>query len=240
MPRPALTRSRIVSAGVAVVGEIGLHALDLRTVARRVNTTATGVQRVMGMTELREAVVAQIMTTMPPVPARGDWVRRLRLWALQTRAWLTEYPGLALHLLVNRWDVPAALDRLDEVASLLGGTDLRDGQCAMAGATLYWFVLGSAELDRSARVMGGEAPPPAPGTVVPPAADGPAVCWPRLGTQVGDYSTAAVHAQFVFGLDLLLDGIDRRAGRALPPPAGPVPRGTARAAGDRVGRAVGT
>ncbi|HEY5245725.1 MAG TPA: hypothetical protein VIJ60_08665, partial [Acidimicrobiales bacterium] len=123
MPRPALTRSRIVAAGVVVVSEAGLPALDLRAVARRVNTTATGVQRHIGATELVESVVDEIVRSMPPMPGRGDWSRRLRLWAVQTRAWLVGYPGLARHLLVDRWHA-VGLDQLEDVAGVLDETGL--------------------------------------------------------------------------------------------------------------------
>ena len=231
MPRPVLTRSRIVSAGVSVVGELGLSALDLRTVARRVNSTATGVQRLVGATELVDAVVAQIVTAMPKVPTRGDRAKRIRMWAHQTRAWLIGYPGLAGHLLANRWDPTDALDRLEEVVTLLDGTDLRPGQALSTGVTLYWFVLGSADLDTAARVIGGDA-----GVLM----DAPSDRWPRLAPVMGDYSAASTASQFSFGVDLLLEGIDRRVDdvviRAKPrPPHRPPTRRTA----ERV-RVVGT
>ena len=157
MPRPALTRSRIVVAGVAVVSEVGLPALDLRAVARRVNTTATGVQRHIGATELVESVVDEIVQSMPPMPGRGDWSRRVRLWAVQTRAWLVGYPGLARHLLVDRWHA-VGLDQLEDVAGVLDETGLARTQRVMAASTLYRFVLCSADLDESTQVLGGELP----------------------------------------------------------------------------------
>lgn len=209
MPRPALTRSRIVSAGVAVVNELGLAALDLRTVARRVNATATGVQRLIGTTELVDSVVTQIVASMPEVPQRGDRMRRLRLWATQTRAWLVGYPGLAGHLLENRWDVEGALDRLEEVEALLGEADLRAGQSAMTAVSLYWLVLGSADLDASARVIGGAN--------ARSGGDGPHPRWPGLTAQLGDYSPAATAAQFGFTLDLFLEAVDGRSAKGVAP-----------------------
>jgi AcrR family transcriptional regulator len=214
MARPVLTRSRIVAAGVTVVSEVGLPALDMRTVARRVKATATGVQRHVSPTELVESVVAEIMSSMPPLPARGNWSRRLRLWATETRAWLTEYPGLAAYLLANRWDVPVALDRLEEVVELLDGTELGGAHSVMSGITLYWFVLSSADLDGSPRVIGGDASQLRNSE--------PLGRWPRLSAHINNYSAAAAHAQFTFGLDLLIEGIQRRFGDgATHPKIGP-------------------
>ena len=206
MPRPALTRSRIVAAGVSVAHELGLPALDLRSVARRVNTTATGLRRHIGTTELVDAVVSQIVASMPPVPGRGERLRRLRAWAEQTRAWLTEYPGLAAHLLANRWDVPEALDRVEDVARTLGDAGLAPAHAAPAAVTLYWFVLASADLDMSPRVIGGDPSARRGDSSLPPAAER----WPLLGDHVGDYSPAATRAQFAYGLELLLGAIERQ------------------------------
>lgn len=222
MARPALTRSRIVSAGVSIVSELGLTALNFKAVARRVNATATGVQRCIGATELVESVVAQIVVSMPPVPTRGSWSRRLSLWALQTRAWLTEHPGLAGYLLANRWDTPAALDRLEEVIEVLDGTGSTAAQSVMTGITLYWFVLSSADLGESARVIGDESSKPkTDGSASSPGQ------WPRLSAHIGDYSTVAARAQFSFGLDLLIKGIEHSSSDGtVPLDARPAPRRT--------------
>jgi AcrR family transcriptional regulator len=203
MARPALTRSRIVAAGMAIVSELGFTALTLRAVARRVNATTTGVQRQIGATELVESVVAEIMSSMPAVPTRGDWARRLRLWAIHTRAWLMEYPGLARYLLVNRWEAYAALDRLEQVVSVLESADLAPAQQVAAGTTLYWFVLSRTDLDESARIIGSELS-------VKQVVETPER-WPELSAHMGEHSAAAAQAHFTFGLDLLLEGIDHRS-----------------------------
>lgn len=203
MPRPPLTRSRIVAAGLDIASELGLAALSVRAVARRVSATATGVHRHIGTTELVEAVVAEIVGSMPAVPIRGDWSRRLRSWAVRTRAWLTGYPGLARHLLANRWDTCTALDRLEEVVDVLGSSGLTAVERVRAASALYWFVLSSADLDESARIIGGNP-------VVRPIVDSPER-WPLLSAHGRDQSSTAAQAQFLFGLDLLLDGVCRRS-----------------------------
>jgi AcrR family transcriptional regulator len=206
MPRPALTRSRIVVAGVAVVSEVGLPALDLRAVARRVNTTATGVQRHIGATELVESVVDEIVQSMPPMPGRGDWSRRVRLWAVQTRGWLVGYPGLARHLLVDRWHA-VGLDRLDDVAGVLEETGLARAQRIMAASTLCRFVLCNADLDESTQLLGGK--PPA-GKVADSKDDRSAPIVPSV-----DRLATATDRNFAFGLDLLIEGIECRSADGL-------------------------
>jgi AcrR family transcriptional regulator len=157
MPRPALTRSRIVTAGVAIVGEIGLSGLSFGAVARRVNSTATGVQRLIGSTELLHAVVEEVVVSMPTVPAKGDWRRRLQAWGVETRAWLVGYPGLARHLLRHRWSIPAGLDRIEQIVDVLMAAGLTPAHCAMTGRVLYCFVIEGSDLDDPTRVLGGES-----------------------------------------------------------------------------------
>jgi Tetracyclin repressor-like, C-terminal domain len=198
MPRPALTRSRIVAAGVALSREIGLSALTPRSVARRVNATATGVGRQIGATEMLFAVVDEILASMPSVPPGEDWLHRLRSWGHETHAWLIEYPGLARHLLQNRWNLPAVLDRLEEAAMLVERAGVAAEQSVMAASALYWFVLGRADLDETARLHGTAF---APETIIAES-DG----WPTLRAQL-DRSAAATAAQFAFAMDLLMQGM---------------------------------
>jgi AcrR family transcriptional regulator len=207
MPRPALTRSRIVAAGVVIVSELGLPALSLRSVARRVNTTATGVQRQIGETELVQSVVAEIVQSMPPVPANGDWSRRLRQWAVQTRGWLSGYPGLARYLLADGGFITAEPDRLEAIVRVLEETDLTYTQRVMAANVLSRFVVSSTDLDEPIEVLGGE---PSTRGITASKTQRPALPTPRARTR----STGA-DARFAFGLDLLLEGIGCRAGNGL-------------------------
>lgn len=230
MPRPPLTRTRIVAAGVSIAHELGLPAVDLRSVARRVNTTATGLRRHIGTTELIDAVVGEIVTTMPVVPTRGDHLRRLRTWTSATRDWLAEYPGLAAHLLANRWDVPGALDRLEDLVRVLQEVELPPGEAVPAAVSVFWFVLSGADLHTSPRIIGLIDEPPVP------AQPGEEVRWPLLGGTVGDYSPSATASQFDFGLELLLEAI---AGRARPEPVRPRRSAAGRPRSRRAGAGVG-
>ncbi len=228
MPRRPLTRTRIVAAGVSTAHELGLPAVDLRSVARRVNTTATGLRRHIGTTELIDAVVAEIVATMPAVPTRGDHFRRLRMWTSEVRGWLTEYPGLAAHLLANRWDVPGAVDRLEALARVLREIGLSPDEAASAAIGVVWFVLSGADL--APRVIGLSREPPVP------AQEGAEVRWPLLGERVGDYSQAATAAQFEFGLELLLEAI---AARTRPERSQPRPTAAGRTRPPREGARAG-
>jgi AcrR family transcriptional regulator len=204
MPRPPLTRERIVSAGISIVNEMGLLALTLRGVARRVNATPTGVQRLIGLTELRVAVVNEILASMPTLPARGSWDRRLRAWANATRLWLREYPGLARHLLLNRWQSEAALDQIEDIVRLLHDRGLPSSQSVKVGRIVFWYVHSATELDQASRSVPGAD---FSADLIASGADR----WPLQLANHGGYGDPGSLAQFNAGFDLLLAGIEQLA-----------------------------
>jgi Tetracyclin repressor-like, C-terminal domain len=199
MPRPALTRSRAVSVGISIVNELGLRALTPEALARRVRSSPTSVQRVITHNELVEAVAIELTASMPGVAMGSNRTKRLRHWAVDTRDWLAEYPGLASYLMANRWDIPSVLDRMEAVVAVLDAPDLDGDHGLMAGLTLFWFVLGSAEGAESTRVLGGE--------FSNRRTDAATKNWPRLATHINDYSSAFADSQFTFALEILLQGL---------------------------------
>jgi AcrR family transcriptional regulator len=209
MSRPALTRERIVAAGVELVTNVGFSGLSLRSVARSVNATVTGVQRQIGMVELVHAVANEVIETMPALPRRGDWHRRVRLWAMDVRAWLTGSPGLARYLLDNRWDAEVALDRLEQVIAVMTDVGLPDAQAVQVGRALYWYTLSHSSIDEASPVITAAF---TTGTVAFQPSR-----WPRLSGYAVPYTVDEAHAQFVTGLDLLLDGVDRQIQRSAAP-----------------------
>lgn len=203
MPRQLLTRSRAVSAGATIVSELGYSSLNPKAVARRAHATVAGVQRQMSCTELTDDGVAKIMASAPRVPSEGNWSGRLRPWAVETRDWLSDHPGLAGHLMERGWGTPASRDLLAEVLAVFESTDLAPAQCVMTGITLLWFVLSSADMDGGARALGGHSRLGKPD---------PQQHRPLSRGPVGEYTADTGAMQFTFGLDLLIEGIERRFG----------------------------
>jgi len=202
MARAELNRSRIVSAGVIVAGELGLSALSLRAVARRIRTTEARAQRFISGTELVEAVVGEMMATMPSPPPRGHWPRRLRRWATDTYQWLVDHPGLPRYLQVNRWDTLMALDRCEELATVLGEVGLSEEDQVRAGTVLFDFVVAAACADESCRVIGTE--------LAVERIAGSVDRWPLLGSQSLGSPVQWSVDKFEFGLDLMMTGIEVR------------------------------
>lgn len=203
MPRPILTRARIVAAGVSIVGDMGFAALGIRAVARRVNATAVGVQRQIGATELQRAVAAEIIASMPAFSSRDPWHRRIRVWALEMRAWLRQYPGLARYLLDNRWENPMGLDRVEEIVAQFIQAGMTAPHSVVAARAVYWYVLSSTDLDERAGLDAEFSQ-----ETILALADR----WPMLSAEATKYSESVAEAQFTLGLDLMLEGSERLAG----------------------------
>lgn len=203
MPRPPLSRERIVDAGVRIVGTVGFPGLTLRSVASQVHATVTGVQRQISLTDLVHAVAGELVPTMPQFAKRGDWRRRLRDWAVEVRSWLMKYPGLARFLLSNRWDSDIGLDRVEQIFGILTGAGVDDRCAAQASRALYWFVLSSVDLDEYVPILTAELTT----RTLLSAPDR----WQRLSAATVPYNSAEATAQYLLGFELLVDGISKRS-----------------------------
>ena len=201
MPRPPLTKERVVSAGVVLVREVGLDALDFRAVARRVHTSPTAVQRVVSPTELAHEVCRQLLAEMPPVPERGHWASRLRQWALAVRTWGLAAPGVATYALGRRWDEPTCLDTLESLAELLVREGLEPPEAVELSSWLLCFVLIRTDLDQPWQKIGRER-------AYEEIGDDP-VRWPLLAANVTDRHRP-LEGQFDLGIDLLVGHVDRQ------------------------------
>lgn len=195
----ALTRQRVVVAGVGVVEDLGVDALDVRSVARRLHVLPTTLQRFMRDELIRSAVMDEIVGTMPLVPRDGRWQWRLEHWARYTRLWLAGYPGLARYLSqiwLERDETLAVLDGLVEVMSAAGvpSTD----RFTLAHAC-FSYVLGRMVHE------------PALSTVVEPLAHGRirvrADRLPHLAASVDEYVDEDPDAHFLIGVRVLVGGI---------------------------------
>lgn len=201
MARPALTKERVVTAGVLLVRELGLESLDYRAVARRVHTSPTAVQRVVSPTELTHEVAGQILAELPALPERGHWTTRLRHWATAVQAWGLGAPGIATYALGRRWEEPVCLDALESLARLLVTEGLEGRPAVELGSWLLCFVFIRTDLDQPWRALGRER-------AYEEITEG-ALRWPLVASNLQERDRA-FQSQFELGLDLVIGHVERQ------------------------------
>lgn len=213
MPRPALTRDRVVDAAVRVADRGGLAHVSMRNVGRELGVEAMSLyHHVAGKDALLDAladrVYGEIALPAPDLPWRAAMADR----AASARAVLAAHPW-ALGLVESRRDPGPALLRHHDTA--LGCLRRNGFDVALAAhafsvidAYVYGFVLTEVNLPFSP----GEGADAFVDTLGLPAEEFPHLA--ELMTEQVRGRGYSYADEFVPGLDLILDGLAARLAAA--------------------------
>lgn len=204
--RLGLTHEAIVAAAGELLKEHGVAGVTMRRVAERLGV---GTMTLYGYFSDKDALLDAIIDAsgaelVPPAP-EGDWKASMRTLMLALHDQLIEHPFL-VELRLRRPIVSREAMRWTEAAlAILGRAGLSPGQAAQTFRPLFVYTFGHAAFvlraDERAVVNRARA----------------AV----LGLPAGEYPLVTAAAQelaqvligqepYEFGLDLLLDGIEKR------------------------------
>ena len=217
--RAPLTRERVLRAALALADEGGIEALSMRNLGKRLGVEAMSLyNHVANKEDLVDGLVEIVFSEIEVAPpGELDWRTAMRQRAISVRTALNRHRW-AVGLMEGRLNPgPATLRNHDAVMGCLreAGFPFRDAVHAMSRhgrLRLRLRAAGEAPPVRRARPGLGGHGDPAPD--VPEMADYPYLV--EVATEMAkagyDYAT-----EFEFGLDLLLDGLERfRAGGSPP------------------------
>jgi AcrR family transcriptional regulator len=195
----ALTAEKVVEAGVRLARAKGLSSLGVRALAAQLGVTPMALYRHVASGEaLSDSVVQALLAELPLVAAEGAPLARLGSWAVSAREVLRSCPGLAHHLLLHWFELPRALQVVESMLAAAEDLGLTGFPAVGAGNAVFTYVLMRVELEEALRA----------GNVLQrrlPALRG----LPRLSRNAAEYRVARVDAHFEFGLNLLLEGLQR-------------------------------
>ncbi len=202
-----LDSGRIIAAGVALAQRQGLPALTLRAVAARLSVTPMALYRHLpGGAALCEAVVAALAAGLPQVPRTGPVPARLRRFAQELRTALAATPGFSHHLLLHWFELPDALERIEQLLAVAEEAGLRGFEAVAAANAVFTFVLMRVQLEEALRGAGA----------LRRTLSGlkkARTRLPRLEAHAREYQTAKIDAHFDYGLELILEGLGKRRRR---------------------------
>ncbi|MEU9381600.1 TetR/AcrR family transcriptional regulator [Streptomyces sp. NPDC048279] len=119
--KPALSRQGIVGVAVEILRTEGLQKVTMRRLAQELDTGPASLYvYVRNTAELHAAVLDELLGTLPPAPAEGDWRQRLERVLIAYTQMLLEHPSLARSAL-TAW--PSGPHYLDLIENLLGLLD---------------------------------------------------------------------------------------------------------------------
>ena len=143
--KPALTRAGIVAAAVAIMRADGLRKVTMRRLAQELDTGPASLYvYVRDTAELHAAVLDELLGTIKPSPAKGDWRHRLEKLLTSYTAMLFEHPGLARAALVARPSGEHYLNLIERLLALLAEGGVPPEQAAWGVDLLLQFATATA------------------------------------------------------------------------------------------------
>jgi AcrR family transcriptional regulator len=204
--RGELSREQIIEAALAFIDRHGVGELSMRRLAAELDAgTMTIYGYFRDKDELLDAVVDAISRQAPLPKLSGTWREQLRQLVMRWNANLNHHPGIVRLRLERPILSPGALRITENGLRILEDAGFTPAEAAQAFRTIFLYNFGSAVFNPPDRV------PEAQQAVRVAAAALPPDHYPRVLGAVDEMAEVMDPAmQFERGLDLILDGLERR------------------------------
>jgi AcrR family transcriptional regulator len=208
-PRTPLTRERVLRAAVALADRDGVGSLSMRRLARELGVEAMSLyHHVPGKHALLDGMVDLVFGEID-LPSGDDWKAAMRRRAVSARQVLSRHPWAIALMESRRTPGPANLRHHDAVLGCLRRAGFPVALAAHAYSLLDAYIYGFALQEASLPFSTPEETAEVAQSIL---ADLPADAYPHLtelavehvlqpGYDYGD--------EYQFGLELVLDGLDR-------------------------------
>ena len=241
-PRPGLSAQAIVDAAVRIADAEGLEAISMARVAAELKFTTMSLYRyVASKDELLQLMFNASAFGAESIVLEGDdWRSRLRSWAIIQRNMLDLHPWITQMPMAAPPVAPNSLHFVERALAAMDGTGLADSAKMRAIGLISSYTLSEARMaNDAARAMAEQArameagAPQAEAAGEPPGGDGgqaPPFTFELLLRELVDERTyphlyrlawasspaesLSERAEFLAGVDLILDGIQALIDRA--------------------------
>jgi len=208
--RTPLNRERVLRAAVALADEKGIDSLTMRDLGLRLGVEAMSLyNHVVNKGDILDGMVDLVVSEIDLPPDAVDWREAMRRRAISAQAVFSRHPWASALIDSRESSGPARLHYFDWVLGTLRRAGFTLDMTAHAFSVLdsYIYGFGRQQLNMSA------GPDVKPEEIAEAFLQGiPADEYPHLREMVVEYAMNAGHdesADFEFGLDLILDGLQR-------------------------------
>jgi AcrR family transcriptional regulator len=213
--REPLSRERVLGAAVMLADEEGLDSLSMRKLGQRLGVEAMSLyNHVANKDDLLDGMVDLVVSEIDLPSGAVDWKDAMRRRAISAQSVFSRHPWASALIDSRESSGPARLRYFDWVIGTLrrAGFTLELAVRAFSLLDSYVYGFGRQQLNVS-------TPPDADPEAMTEAflRAIPADEYPYLTEMVVDYAMKTGHdesADFGFGLDLILDGLQRLLDRA--------------------------
>lgn len=209
-PRGPLRRERILRAAIDVADRQGIHALSMRKLGQELGVDAMLLYRhVANKEDLLDGMVDLVFGEIGLPPHGVNWKEAMRQRAIATRAALSHHPWAIGLMESRRRPGPSTLQHHDAVLGCLRGGGFSLPVAAHAYSLLDSYIFGFALNEQSLPLDTPEEVAEV-GTGI--LRELPASAYPNLAEFIAEHAMKPGYSyrdEFEFGLDLILDGLER-------------------------------
>ena len=208
--RPRLNRERVLQAGIALADEAGIEALSMRKLGEQLAVEAMSLYKhVANKDDLLDGMVDNVFAEIDKAADERNWRATMRRRAVSVRQVLKRHPW-ALPLMQSRTNPgPSTLSNLDSLIGVLRGAGfsivLTAHALSVIDAYIYGFAIQEKALPFDTEERSTEV-------VQQILAAMPADEWPHLVEFSREHVLKPGYdygQEFEWGLDLVLDGLER-------------------------------
>jgi AcrR family transcriptional regulator len=209
-PRPPLSRQRVIDAAVAVADERGVTAVSMRNVAERLGVEAMSLyHHVANKDAILDGIVDAVFGEIELPEPDLDWRTAMRRRATSARDTLSRH-SWALGLMESRRNTgPATLRHHDAVIGSLRAAGFSITDAVHAVSVIDSYVYGFALQEQQLPFETPEELADAASELVRRM---PADAYPHLRETAVEQALRSGYTyadEFAFGLELILDGLER-------------------------------
>lgn len=210
--KSTLTREKVLDAAIELADEVGIESLTIRNLADRLGVGAMTIyHHVPSKDEIIDGMVEIVFEEIEKPPTDLDWKSAMRQRCVSARQVLNRHPWAAPLMESRMSPGPANLSHHDAVIGCLRNGGLSIGMTAHAYAILDSFIYGFAFEEATLPASGGEGFAEVAEQI---AAHFPTDEYPHLAELTFEHVLKPGYdfgSSFEFGLDLLIDGLERAA-----------------------------
>jgi AcrR family transcriptional regulator len=209
-PRTPLNRERVLRAAIALADEVGIESLKMRELGLRLGVEAMSLyNHVANKDDMLDGMVDLVVGEIELPSEAAGWREAMRRRAISAQAVYSRHPWASALMDSRTSSGPARLQYFDWILGTLRQAGFTHEMTARAISILdsYVYGFGRQQLNLSA---GPDMEPEEIAEAFLQAI--PAEEYPHLREMVVEYALKADHderADFEFGLNLILDGLER-------------------------------
>ncbi len=204
--RAPLSRERVVRAAVAIADRSGIESLTMRRLGRELGVEAMSLyNHVADKDDILDGIVDLVLSDIDVPPTGTDWKTSMRQRAISAHEVLLAHPWAAM-LIMSRFNIGPGMTRY--LDATLGR--LREGGFSIEGALDAWNTLDSHiygfTLQELSLPFEVEETQQVSADVLGQL---PADEYPHVVEVITEIMQTGRDENFEFGLDLILDGLER-------------------------------